>query len=62
MQQKWKIAAMLFAIAALNYGDRTAFASVRPLLRADPALSDVMLAAIGSAFLWSYAVGSPVAG
>lgn len=53
---------MLFAIAALNYGDRAAIASVYPLLRADLALSDVMLAGIGSAFLWSYAVGSPIAG
>jgi predicted MFS family arabinose efflux permease len=62
MQQKWKIAAMLCAIAALNYGDRAATASVYPLLRADLALSDLMLAGIGSAFLWSYAVGSPFAG
>src|ERR1700733_3134694 len=62
MQQKWKIAAMLFAIAALNYGDRAAISSVYPLLRADLALSDVMLASIGSIFLWSYAVGSPIAG
>ena len=62
MQQKWKIAAMLFAIAALNYGDRAAITSVYPLLRSDLALSDVMLAGIGSAFLWSYAVGSPFAG
>jgi predicted MFS family arabinose efflux permease len=62
MQQKWKIAAMLFAIAALNYGDRAAVSSVFPLLRADLALSDVMLAGIGSVFLWSYAVGSPIAG
>ncbi len=46
----------------MNYGDRAAIASVFPLLRADLALSDVMLAGIGSAFLWSYAVGSPVAG
>lgn len=53
---------MLFAIAALNYGDRSAIAAVFPLLRSDLALSDVMLAAIGSVFLWSYAIGSPIAG
>src|SRR5487761_1124602 len=62
MQKKWKIVAMLSVIGALNYGDRTAIASVFPLLRADLGLSDLMLAGIGSVFLWSYAVGSPVAG
>lgn len=62
MQQKWKIVAMLFVISILNYGNRAAIASVFPLLRADFALSDVMLAGLGSAFLWSYAVGSPIAG
>jgi predicted MFS family arabinose efflux permease len=62
MQQKWKIAVMLFAISALNYGDRSAIAAVFPLLRSDLALSDVMLAGIGSVFLWSYAIGSPIAG
>ena len=62
MQQKWKIAGMLFLIAALNYGDRSAIAAVFPLLRSDLLLSDVMLAGVGSVFLWSYAIGSPIAG
>jgi predicted MFS family arabinose efflux permease len=62
MQQKWKIVAVLFVISIVNYGNRAAIASVFPLLRADFALSDVMLAGLGSAFLWSYAVGSPIAG
>jgi MFS family permease len=53
---------MLFAIAALNYGDRTAISSVFPLLRADLGLSDLVLAGVGSVFLWSYAIGSPIAG
>lgn len=60
--RKWKIAFMLSGIAALNYGDRTAISSVFPLLRADLGISDVVMAGIGSAFLWSYAIGSPVAG
>jgi predicted MFS family arabinose efflux permease len=60
--RKWQIAFMLFGIAALNYGDRTAIASVFPLLRADLGLSDLVLAGIGSAFLWAYAIGSPIAG
>lgn len=53
---------MLSVIGALNYGDRTAIASVFPLLRADLGLSDFMLAGIGTVFLWSYAIGSPIAG
>ncbi len=62
MPQKWKITCLLFAIAALNYGDRTAISSVFPLLRADLGISDVVMAGIGSVFLWSYAIGSPFAG
>ena len=59
---KWKIVFMLFGIAALNYGDRTAISAVLPLLRADLGLTDIVMAGIGSAFLWSYALGSPLAG
>src|SRR4051794_7644409 len=62
MALKWKIAAMVFAIAALNYADRTAIASVFPLLRAELGITDTVIAAIGSLFLWSYAIGSPFAG
>lgn len=59
---KWRLVAFLFFVAALNYGDRTATSSVFPLLRRDLRMSDLQLAAIGSFFLWSYAIGSPVAG
>lgn len=62
MQQKWKILAMVSVIGALNYADRTAISSIFPLLRADLNLSDLVLTGIGSVFLWSYAIGSPVAG
>ena len=62
MALKWKIAAMVFAIAALNYADRTAIASVFPLLRAELGITDAVIAGIGSLFLWSYAIGSPFAG
>jgi predicted MFS family arabinose efflux permease len=58
----WPIIAVLTTIAALNYCDRMAMAAVYPLLRADLGISDVWLGAIGSAFLWSYAVGSPIVG
>ena len=53
---------VLFFVAGLNYADRTAISTVFPLVRADLALSDVAMAAIGSVFLWAYAIGSPFAG
>lgn len=53
---------MLFFTAAINYADRSAVASVFPLLRADLHLSDYALAGIGTVFLWSYAFGSPIGG
>lgn len=59
---KWRVVALLFFVAALNYGDRTAISSVFPLLRRDLGMSDVELAATGSFFLWSYALLSPLAG
>jgi predicted MFS family arabinose efflux permease len=62
MDQKWKTVLVLFFVAGLNYADRTAISSVFPLVRADLGLSDVAMAAIGSLFLWAYAIGSPVGG
>ncbi len=59
---RWRLVALLFTIACLNYADRTAISSVLPLLRAELGMSDVALGAIGSFFLWSYAAGSPFAG
>lgn len=58
----WPLIAILTSIAALNYCDRLAIAAVFPLLRADLGASDVMLGTIASAFLWSYAIGSPIVG
>jgi predicted MFS family arabinose efflux permease len=58
----WPLIAVLTTIAALNYCDRMAMAAVFPLLRTDLGVSDVGLGAIGSAFLWTYALGSPFAG
>jgi len=58
----WPLIALLTSIAALNYSDRMAMAAVFPLLRTDLGVSDVGLGAIGSAFLWTYALGSPFVG
>lgn len=54
--------ALLFVVGALNYGDRTAISSVFPLLRTEFGASDVELGAIGTSFLWAYALASPFAG
>jgi predicted MFS family arabinose efflux permease len=59
---KWRIVTILFFTAALNYGDRSAVASVFPLLRSSLHLSDYALAGVGTVFLWCYAFGSPFAG
>lgn len=61
-RRAWAIVFMLFAVACLNYADRTAISSVFPLLRAELGLSDMQLAALGSFFLWTYAAASPFAG
>lgn len=59
---KWSTVMLLTCVGALNYCDRTAISAVFPLLRSDLQASDVGLAATGSVFLWSYAVGSLFAG
>jgi MFS family permease len=59
---KWVLVAVLFFSSALNYGDRSALASVFPVLRRDLGLSDLQLGLAGSAFLWTYGLCCPVAG
>ena len=58
----WRVAAFLAVAAALNYADRAAMSAVLPAVRNDLAISDVSLGLLGSVFLWSYALGSPLAG
>lgn len=58
----WRLAVFLAFAAALNYADRSALAAVLPSLAADFSLTDVELGYLGSFFLWSYALASPVAG
>jgi predicted MFS family arabinose efflux permease len=59
---KWYVVAILFLISAVNYGDRMAISAVFPLIREDLRLSDIELGAVGSFFLWTYGIGSPLAG
>ncbi|MBI3208659.1 MAG: MFS transporter [Candidatus Solibacter usitatus] len=58
----WLTAALLAIAGCLNYADRTAISAVFPLLRSDLGMSDAELAAIGTAFLWTYSAASPLAG
>jgi len=53
---------MLAVAAALNYADRAAISSVLAPLRHDLSLSDVGLGSLGSLFLWSYSIASPISG
>lgn len=59
---RWYVVGLLTLIACLNYGDRAALSSVLPLIRDDLKLSPVLLGAVGSAFLWVYAICSPASG
>ena len=59
---EWRAAAFLAVAAALNYADRAALSAVLPPLRADFSLTDLQLGLLGSAFLWSYSLCSPLAG
>ena len=59
---RWRIATFLALAAALNYADRAAMSAVLSAVRTEFGVSDVALGLLGSVFLWSYALGSPVAG
>ena len=61
-QARWQAAGLLALGAAVNYGDRAAMSSALPALRDAFHLSNASLGLIGSVFLWSYAISSPVAG
>ena len=61
-QYRWILVAALFLVSALNYADRTSVTSVYALLKTDLGFTDVALGAMGSLFLWSYALASPLGG
>jgi predicted MFS family arabinose efflux permease len=58
----WALILLLTSIAALNYCDRMALVGVYPLLKSELGVNDVWIGWIGSAFLWTYAIGSPFSG
>ena len=59
---KWVLVATLFFVGLINYADRTSITAVYALLKTDLGFTDIGLGAIGSLFLWSYALASPFAG
>ena len=62
LSQPWRTVLILFFVGAFNIADRTALTAVLPALRSEMSLSDAQLGLLSSFFLWSYALGSPVAG
>ncbi len=53
---------MLWFICFFNYADRQAIFSVFPKLKEEFGFDKVQLGLIGSAFMWVYAAGAPLAG
>jgi MFS family permease len=53
---------MLWFVCFINYTDRQAISSVFPKLKTEFGFNKVQLGLIGSAFMYVYAFGSPVAG
>jgi MFS family permease len=59
---KWWVVGMLWLVCFFNYADRQAIAAVFPMLKAEFGFDKVQLGLIGSAFMWVYAAGAPLAG
>src|ERR1043165_864907 len=59
---KWAVVGMLWCICVLNYADRQAIFSIFPTLSEEFGFDKVQLGLIGSAFMWVYALGAPLAG
>ena len=59
---KWWVVVMLWFICFFNYADRQSIYSVFPKLREEFGFGPVQLGIIGSAFMWVYAAGAPLAG
>lgn len=59
---KWRVILMLWSVCFFNYADRQAIFSVFPKLTDEFGFDKFQLGLIGSAFMWAYAFGAPVAG
>ena len=59
---KWWVVFMLWFVCFFNYADRQAISAVFPALKREFGFDEVQLSLIGSAFMWVYALGAPLAG
>jgi MFS family permease len=59
---KWWVVLMLWLVCFFNYADRQAIFAVFPKLKEEFGFDKVQLGLIGSAFMWVYAAGAPLAG
>jgi MFS family permease len=59
---KWWVVFMLWFVCFFNYADRQAIFSVFPRLQEEFGFDKLQLGLIGSAFMWVYAFGAPLAG
>lgn len=59
---KWHVVVMLWFICFFNYADRQAISAVFPVLQKEFGFDKLQLGLIGSAFMWVYAAGAPIAG
>jgi MFS family permease len=59
---KWWVIVMLWSVCFFNYADRQTIYSVFPKLKEQFGFDKVQLGMIGSAFMWVYAFGGPIAG
>lgn len=59
---KWAVVGMLWFVCFFNYADRQAISAVFPKLKEEFGFNAVQLGLIGSAFMWVYALGAPLAG
>ena len=59
---KWWVIFMLWFVCFFNYADRQAIFSIFPALQKEFGFSKLELGLIGSAFMWVYAFGAPLAG
>lgn len=56
------VLACMWGAYVLNYADRQAVFAMFPSLQRDLGMDDAALGLIGAVFLWTYAIGCPVAG
>lgn len=58
----WWVVVMLWVVCFFNYADRQAISSVLPILGKEYQFDKTQQGLIGSAFMWVYAFGAPLAG